>query len=258
MPGESLRDSGLSGAERINPYSDATTGKGEQVEQMFNSIAPAYDFMNTAMTFGLHRYWRTSALRKIAPALSGDVLDIATGTGDLVFHIARRYRSRKITGVDLSEGMLSIAEKKLMSLPQEERERIEFRVADCLQLPFEDESFDAITVAYGVRNFEHLRAGYAEMLRVMRSGGRLCVIELATPRNPIVKGLYRVYAGGIIPIAGRIVSGDSAAYSYLPKSIAAAPQRDDMAQIIRDTGFANISWRCLTMGTIAIYTAKKE
>lgn len=246
------------GAERVNPYDDSRH-KTEQVEQMFDSIAPAYDFMNTAMTFGLHRYWRDralAALRKAAPEAS-DILDVATGTGDVAFRLASLFPHARITGCDLSGGMLAIAQRKLERAEKSVKERISFGQADCLALPYADSSFDAVTVAYGVRNFERLAQGYAEMLRVLRPGGVLCVIELSCPEGKLTRPLYNLYSRQLIPTVGRLVSGDSRAYSYLPESIAAAPQRDAMTALMREAGFGRAAWRSLTFGAVTVYLARK-
>lgn len=243
------------------PY-DSRRDKGEQVEEMFDSIAPAYDFMNAAMTFGLHNYWRRRALRALE-RLSGKtggplrLLDIATGTGDIVFDLARRFPSASITGADLSAGMLAIARKKLASLDTATQGRIRFEQADCLSLPYEDNSFDAVTVGYGVRNFQRLEEGYREMNRVLRPGGILCVIELSQPSRQPMRSLYGLYANHLIPTVGRLVSGDSRAYTYLPESIAAAPQRDSMTAVMTRAGFTDARWRSLTFGAVTIYLARK-
>ena len=179
----------LSEVEKINPYSQEGE-KGEQVERMFDSIAPAYDFMNMAMTFGLHRRWRNIALKNAykrwkkyngeTPEFIGGgtkpkkILDIATGTGDVAFKLAKMFPQSQIIGVDLSEGMLNIARKKLAK-KSDETSRISFLKADCLHLPFNDEEFDMITVAYGVRNFSQLSAGLKEMFRVLKKNGVLCI-----------------------------------------------------------------------------------
>lgn len=251
-------DRRLSGAELVNPYTDAS-GKGEQVEQMFDSIAPAYDFMNTAMTFGLHRWWRRRALDEVGRRVKSParILDVATGTGDVAFDLLQRYPDAEVRGVDLSEGMLAIAEEKKKRLPETDRRRMTFGAGDSLALEFGNDEFDLVTVAYGVRNFEHLRKGLSEIRRVMRPGGTLCIIELSCPSNPVALRLYNIYSRGIIPAAGRLVSGDSRAYSYLPESIAAAPQRGDMTRILAETGFADATWKSLTMGAVTYYIAKK-
>lgn len=250
----------LSGAELVNPYDDSR-GKSDQVEQMFDSIAPAYDFMNTAMTFGLHRWWRSRALKgasgQLSHAAAIDILDIATGTGDVAFELHHRFPNSHIIGVDLSEGMLKIAERKLKNADESTRNHLSFEQGDSLNLRFADNSFDMVTVAYGVRNFEHLDRGLSEMARVLRPGGTLCVIELSEPTNPVTLGLYRLYARHIIPALGRIVSGDSRAYSYLPESIAAAPQRDRMTALMTAAGLRDCRWKSLTFGAVTYYICKK-
>lgn len=252
--------------EEINPYgdTDANTHKSEQVEKMFDSIAPAYDFMNTAMTFGLHRIWRNSAIRMLnrqcqlsAPAT--EILDVACGTGDVSFKLAREFPLSHITGVDLSPGMLQVARKKLGRLTQAGKisSPISFQVADCLNLPFADNTYKAITVAYGVRNFERLLSGYREMHRVLKPGGVLCVIELCEPKNPVMHALYRIYARHIIPLVGKCVSGDKSAYTYLPASIQACPQRQEMLELMHQAGFQKAEYKALFPGTVAVYLGQK-
>ncbi len=241
-------------AEKVNPYYDGRC-KTEQVRDMFNSIAPAYDFMNRMMTFGIDKLWRLRAVNMLRRKSPQHILDLATGTGDLAMLMYRKLHPGRITGVDLSPGMIAIAEKKVEAAGLSSA--IRFMNEDCLDLPFAPEVFDCITVAYGVRNFEHLDRGYAEMYRVMQRGGTLCVIELSTPRSPLVKPLYKFYTGHIIPWVGKAVSHDVRAYSYLPESIAAVPQGEEMLQLIRDAGFKNCRCRRLTFGTCSIYLAEK-
>ncbi len=247
------------GAEVVNPYRKEGA-KGEQVEQMFDSIAPAYDFMNTAMTFGLHRWWRNRALKALDIPYSPEslkALDVATGTGDVAFKLGSINPQMEITGIDLSDGMLDIARTKLSGMPKETQHRMSFIKGDSLKLDFEDNSFDLITVAYGVRNFENLRKGYREIFRVLKPGGKLCVIELSCPQNPLTKALYNIYSRKIIPAVGKMVSGDSRAYTYLPESIAAAPQREEMAAVMRECGFSDCRWKSLTFGAVTYYIATK-
>lgn len=263
----------LTGAELVNPYDDGKS-KGEQVERMFDSIAPAYDFMNTAMTFGLHRRWRNKAISKATAArLPRDyfrALDIATGTGDVAFELHRRFPNAQITGIDLSNGMLDIARKKLKEADKSAREEhypllkkgkefglVEFEQGDSLRMRFDDNSFDLVTVAYGVRNFEHLELGLREMHRVLKPGGTLCIIELSEPERGLLHAGYRLYARHIIPAIGRCVSGDSRAYTYLPESIAAAPQRDALTAIMERAGFRDCRWKSLTFGAVTYYIANK-
>lgn len=247
------------GAEKIMPY-NGHEAKGGQVEKMFDSIAPAYDLMNGIMSLGMHTHWRNVALRMAAERLGReprDILDVATGTGDVAFALHKRYPKAMISGLDLSEGMLKIAREKAAALPSEEKSKFRFVQGDSLAMEFPDDSFDMITVAYGVRNFENLRQGYREMLRVMRPGGVLCVVELSQPTSRFPLLGYQAYTRGVIPLAGRIISGDPRAYSYLHESIEAAPQREDMTDVMKSSGFKDAKWKSLMPGVVTIYTAYK-
>ena len=241
--------------EEINPYLYDGQSKTEQVREMFDNIAPAYDFMNRAMSFGLHRLWLRRAVKALGDGAPLDVLDVATGTADVAISIARKYPQTQLTGIDLSEGMLERGRQKVDEACL--GGRIRLRQADCLHLPFADGSFDAVSVAYGVRNFERLADGYREMLRVLRPGGTLTVIELSTPTSKLVRPFYNFYTRHIIPLMGRLVSKDIRAYSYLPESIAAVPQRDGMTSLMADCGFADAAYRKLTFGVCTLYTARK-
>lgn len=241
-------------AEHINPYDDLRP-KSEQVEEMFDSIAPAYDLMNRAMTFGIDRLWRAKAVRMLRALPHASILDVATGTADLAIQMARTLAPCRITGIDLSEQMVAVGHRKVEHAGLSET--ISLTTGDCLSLPMDDNTFDCVTVAYGVRNFEHLDRGYREMARVLRPGGTVCVIELSTPTSLIVKPLYRLYTHFIIPAIGRLVSKDPRAYSYLPESIAAVPQADAMLQLMREAGLRDCAYRPLTFGTCTIYTGRK-
>ena len=247
------------GAEKVTPYEGDCRDKGEQVRDMFDNIAPAYDFMNRAMTLGIDKLWRAKAVGLIKKHLGADspatILDVATGTGDLAILLARKLPQATVTGIDLSEGMVSIGRDKVEKAKL--GCRISLEVGDCLQLPFADNTFNCVTVAYGVRNFAHLDQGYRQMLRVLKPGGMLCVIELSTPTSPLVKPLYKLYTGSLIPLAGRLVSRDVSAYSYLPQSIAAVPQGNAMTALIAECGFTNARFQPLTFGVCTIYTATK-
>lgn len=240
--------------EEINPYADDPRHKSEQVREMFDSIAPAYDFMNRAMTFGIDRLWRRHAVSLLRTDDHSRVLDIAAGTGDLSILIAERLPDARVTGIDLSEGMTEIGRKKAASRGLSER--ITFETGDCLALPYADASFDCITCAYGVRNFEVLAAGYREMCRVLRPGGLLVVLELSTPRSALVRPFYKLYTQTLIPAVGRMVSKDTRAYSYLPKSIAAVPQREAMCEVMRSAGLTDCRFESLTFGVCTVYTAR--
>lgn len=245
----------MSEVEKINPYRNDSRAKDEQVQSMFDAIAPAYDFMNHAMTGGLDRLW----LRRLAAAAAGHspatVVDLATGTGDVAFALARRIPSAAITGLDLSEGMLDKARAKAAA--NGFAPRISFRQADCLATDLPDNFADVVTVAYGVRNFADIAAGYREMYRILRPGGKLCVLELSVPVAAVPKALYRLYTHSLIPLAGRLLSHDRHAYSYLPESIAAAPQRGAMTALLTDAGFVRALYRCFTFGACTLYTAYK-
>ena len=245
--------------EEINPYSDSEE-KAKQVEMMFDSIARRYDFMNMAMSMGQHRIWRNKALNAAITNLpyrdNLNVLDVATGTGDVAFRLHALLPDAMITGIDLSEGMLQIARNKLVQLPVGERDKIAFGKGDSLSLPFHDGAFNLVTVAYGVRNFSDLKQGILEMRRVLALGGILCIIELSTPERGLTKSLYDFYAGKIIPMIGKKVTGDKRAYSYLPESIKACPQRDDMAALLYASGFTNVNWKSLSFGALTYYIAK--
>ena len=245
--------------EEINPYS-RDEEKGKQVEQMFDSISRRYDFMNMAMSLGQHKSWRNRALKAAVNQLTDDrnpkVLDIATGTGDVAFKLHSLLPQSLITGIDLSESMLDVAREKLKKLPVKEQELIAFGKGDSLSMPFHDNEFDLVTVAYGVRNFSDLRKGINEMRRVLSLGGILCIIELSTPTGFIAKPLYKLYSGKIIPWMGKKVTGDNRAYSYLPESIAACPQRDAMAALLYAEGFSHVEWHSLSFGALTYYIAR--
>lgn len=239
--------------ERITPYGDGSGDKTRQVREMFDSIAPAYDFMNRAMTMGIDRLWRRKAVRLLRDCQHDDILDIATGTGDLAIKLARELDPIAVTGVDLSEGMIEIGRAKVAK--EGLQEVVTLGIGDCLLLPFTDASFDAVTCAYGVRNFADLLAGYREMHRVLRPGGRAVILELSTPTSPMVRPLYNFYTRHVIPTVGRLVSKDVRAYSYLPESIAAVPQGDAMTAIMLEAGFSQARAIPLTMGVCTIYEA---
>lgn len=241
--------------EQVTPYGASDTAKTEQVRQMFDSIAPAYDFMNRAMTLGIDIWWRQLAVKRLKRLKPAQILDVATGTGDFAIQLKESLQPEHITGIDLSQGMLDEAQRKIREKGLEKA--ITFEQGDCMKLPMADNTFDAVTVAFGVRNFEHLKQGYQEMARVLRPGGMLCVLELSTPTNPVIRWFYDIYTLHIIPWIGSLKSGDKSAYRYLPQSIAAVPQGDDMLQLMRNAGLRDASFKRLTLGVCTIYTAVK-
>ena len=239
--------------EQVKPYDEGA--KTEQVRQMFDAIAPAYDFMNRAMTLGIDIWWRRLAVKRLKRIAPAQILDVATGTGDFAIQLNDSLHPQHITGIDLSQGMLDEARRKVKGKGLEST--ITFEQGDCMALPMQDNTFDAVTVAFGVRNFEHLQQGYQEMARVLRPGGMLCVLELSTPTNPLIRWFYDLYTLHIIPAIGSMKSGDKSAYRYLPQSIAAVPQGDDMLQLMRNAGLKEATFRRLTLGVCTIYTAVK-
>ena len=240
--------------EYITPY-DNGQEKSEQVEHMFDNIAHSYDLLNRRLSFGIDSYWRKTALKQLKPFSPQKILDIATGTGDVAFELHRRFPYARILGVDLSAGMLKIAGEKLEKADESAKKHISFEQGDSLDLKLADASFDLITVAYGVRNFEHLLQGLREMRRVLKPDGLLCVIELSEPEGNMTRAGYRLYSRYLIPAMGQIVSGDSRAYRYLPESIAAAPQRDKMVDLMIEAGFGKAAWHSLTFGAVTYYLA---
>lgn len=241
-------------AEEVKPY-DQDAAKTGQVREMFNSIAPAYDVMNRMMTMGIDTIWRRKAVDMLRDYNPRRILDVATGTGDLAFLIDQRLKPDTLLGIDLSEGMLSVAREK--AAERGVADRVSFAIEDCLSLSLPDNSYDAITVAYGVRNFENLKQGFAEMYRVLSPGGVLCVIELSTPEHFPFRQLYKFYTYTIIPLVGSIISRDKQAYSYLPRSVAAVAQGEEMLDIFRSVGFKNCRLRRLTFGACTIYMGEK-
>ena len=237
--------------EQVTPYNDSTSAKTEQVRQMFDSIAPAYDFMNRAMTMGIDIWWRRLAVKRLKRIRPTSILDVATGTGDFAIQLHNTLHPQHITGVDLSQGMLDEAVRKVKQKGLEGA--ITFEQGDCMALRMKDETFDAVTVAFGVRNFEHLQQGYREMARVLKPGGMLCVLELSTPTHPLIRWFYDLYTLHIIPWLGSLKSGDKSAYRYLPQSIAAVPQGDDMLQLMRNAGLREATFKRLTLGVCTIY-----
>lgn len=240
--------------EQVTPYGEGA--KTEQVKQMFDAIAPAYDFMNRAMTLGIDIWWRQLAVKRLKRLKPTTILDVATGTGDFAIQLNDSLQPQHITGIDLSEGMLAEARRKVKKKGLEDV--ITFKQDDCMALHMDDATVDAVTVAFGVRNFEHLQQGYQEMARVLKPGGMLCVLELSTPTNPLIRWFYDLYTLHIIPWLGSLKSGEKSAYRYLPESIAAVLQGDDMLQLMRNAGLKNATFKRLTLGVCTIYTAVKS
>ncbi len=242
------------GPEEITPYED-TRPKTEQVRDMFDSIAPAYDFMNRMMTLGIDRRWRSLAVKRVRRHGADRILDVATGTGDLAIKLARKVDPISVVGVDLSDKMLQLGRRKVAEADL--AEIVKFEEADCMHLPLPDDSFDAVTVAFGVRNFENIRQGLSEILRVLKPGGIVVILELSRPTNRAVRWMYDMYTQEVIPFLGKLISKDPRAYTYLPESIAAVPQGPRMTALLEQTGFHDAAYKPLTLGVCTLYTAMK-
>lgn len=245
------------GQEKIKPYSSQGE-KSNQVEAMFDGIAPTYDFLNHAFSLGIDRGWRRKAVEVLGRFSPREVLDVATGTGDFAILISRLLSPQKIVGIDISEGMMKVASEKVSHLTKEQcPSEILFKKGDCTNLSFPDSSFDAVTVAYGVRNFQDLDAGLKEMLRVLRPGGHLLIVELASPPHFPMRQLFWLYSHVVMPFVGWLVSRDKRAYSYLPATMEAFPQGEVMEGILQENGFRNVEWRRFTFDICTMYLAEK-
>jgi demethylmenaquinone methyltransferase/2-methoxy-6-polyprenyl-1,4-benzoquinol methylase len=240
--------------ESIKPYS-RDEEKGAQVERMFDNIAPAYDTLNHAMSFGIDRWWRRAAINRLRRFTPKRILDVATGTGDFAILACRKLSPDTLIGTDISEGMMSVGREKVKEAGLSDK--ISFVRDDCTSLSFADEEFDAVTVAFGIRNFADLDKGLAEMCRVLRSGGHLVILELTTPESFPMKQLFAIYSKVVIPLLGRLLSSDKVAYRYLPQTIEAFPQGRVMKGALERAGFGEVSYKKLTFGICTLYTATK-
>lgn len=240
--------------EQIKPY-DGAGEKGELVEKMFDNIAPSYDTLNHRLSWNIDKYWRNKAIKQLKSLAPKTMLDIATGTGDFAILSAKMLQPEKLIGADISEGMMEIGRQKVAK--EGLGNVISFAKEDCLNLSFEDNTFDAVTAAFGIRNFQDLDRGLREMCRVLRPGGMLCIVELTTPVHFPMKQLFRIYSSTVLPIYGKMISKDSSAYDYLNKTIAAFPQGERMEQILHDAGFSKARFERLTFGICTMYIATK-
>ena len=239
--------------ETIKPYSNGE--KATQVEQMFDNIAPTYDTLNHRLSWNIDRGWRRKAIRQLAPFSPRSVLDIATGTGDFAIMAAQMLHPEQLVGADISEGMMQIGRQKVLQSGLEHV--IRFEREDCTALSYPDATYDAVTAAFGIRNFADLDRGLSEMCRVLKKGGHLSIVELTQPVTFPMKQLFRIYSHTVLPVYGRMISKDTAAYTYLTKTIEAFPQGERMVDILLRAGFAEASFRRLTFGICTMYFATK-
>ena len=242
-------------SKTITPYNDQQATKKEQVADMFNNISKTYDFLNHFMSLGIDIIWRKKAIGELKKDKPKLILDVATGTGDFAFEALKALNPDKIIGVDISRGMLDIAEQKIQK--RNLGDKFEVKLGDSEKLPFEADEFDAVTVAYGVRNFENLETGLADIQRVLKPGGKAVVLEFSKPKVFPVKQLYNFYFNYITPGIGKIFSKDSRAYSYLPESVAAFPDGKSFVALMDKVGFKSTRHRPLMFGICSIYTGIK-
>ena len=238
----------------VVPYKEERSGKKEQVARMFNNISRRYDFLNHLLSLGIDRGWRKKAIRFLKPLNPQIILDVATGTGDFALQ-SLSLNPRKVVGVDISEGMLDIGRKKIEK--RKLSHKIELKTGDSENLEFPDNTFDAVTVGFGVRNFEDLVKGLGEIRRVLKPGGMLVILEFSRPRKFPMRQLYNFYFKNILPGLGRLISKDKSAYTYLPESVEAFPDGTDFERILKNVGFKQTACKPLTFGISSIYTARK-
>jgi len=240
--------------QTVKPYKDSSLSKKEQVAKMFDNIAGNYDFLNHFLSMGIDIYWRKRLVKHLNKQAPKHILDVATGTGDLAIAMLKS-NPEKVIGIDISKGMLEVGHKKMKEKGLEDR--ITLQQADSENLPFEDNHFDAVTVSFGARNFENLEKGLSEMCRVMIPGGKLYILEFSQPTSFPFKQIYQFYFKFVLPLVGKFVSNDNAAYTYLPESVGAFPYGEKLNDIIEECGYRNAKSYPLTMGIATIYIAEK-
>lgn len=239
----------------VVPYVDSDTSKKEQVAQMFNNIASNYDFLNRFLSGGIDIYWRNKMIAQLKSSQPQKILDVATGTGDVAIALTK-LKPEKIMGIDISSGMLELGKKKIAAKKLDHL--ITMQQSDAENIPFEDNTYDAITVAFGVRNYENLEKGLKEMHRVLNTGGKLIVLEFSKPKRFPIKQFYNFYFAYILPVIGKFFSKDPKAYTYLPESVAAFPEGKDFENILTECGYIPLKTQPLTFGICSLYVAEKK
>lgn len=237
--------------EQVTPYTDRPDSKKQQVAEMFDNIAGKYDFLNHFLSLGIDKWWRKKAIDELVDKQPKEILDVATGTADLAL-AAMRLKPSRIVGVDISKEMLAVGRKKIEKKGLSNQ--IELFSGDSENLDFDSNTFDAVTVAYGVRNFENLQKGLDEIGRVLKPGGKLVVLEFSRPHVFPIKQLFNFYFKNILPLLGKLVSKDQRAYTYLPESVQTFPEREEFLNHLSKAGFKNNEWKSLTFGISSIYT----
>ena len=241
--------------DTIVPFKDSTDSKKKQVEKMFDKIAFRYDFLNHFLSAGIDVGWRKKAIKQLRSLNPKSILDVATGTGDMAILANKLLTADKIIGIDISEGMLEIGKKKIEKLGLQQR--IELLKGDSETILFDNNSFDAVSVAFGVRNFQDLELGLSEIKRVLKPGGKLVVLEFTKPKLPVIKNFYNFYLNLIAPTIGRVISKNKNAYQYLNDSVQKFPEGKDFVQILNKLGYKNASCKTLSLGISSIYCGEK-
>lgn len=241
-------------AEQVKPYGDASKSKKEEVAEMFNNISAKYDFLNHFLSLGIDKLWRKKAVKMLRSVNPKRILDIATGTGDFALE-SLVLKPTQIVGLDISSGMLEHGRVKMKKKGVDHI--ITMQQGDSEAIPYEDNYFDGLTVGFGVRNFENLEKGLGEMLRVVRPGGKLIILEFSKPKKFPIKQLFSFYSNNIIPILGKTISKDSNAYTYLPESVAAFPEGKDFENILAKVGYKDIRSTLVSGGIATIYSGTK-
>ncbi|MBB3123922.1 demethylmenaquinone methyltransferase/2-methoxy-6-polyprenyl-1,4-benzoquinol methylase [Mesoflavibacter sabulilitoris] len=240
---------------KVNPYKNSDLGKKEQVTKMFDTISKDYDGLNRVISFGIDIKWRKRVVEIVKKQQPKTILDIATGTGDLAINLAETS-AEEIVGLDISPGMLEVGKEKVKAKQLDNR--VKMIIGDSENMPFEDNTFDAITVAFGVRNFETLENGLKDILRVLKPGGTFVILETSVPTKFPFKQGYKVYSKFILPSIGRLFSKDKTAYKYLSESASVFPYGEALNNILRNIGFINVEDKPQTFGVATIYTASKQ
>lgn len=240
--------------EKIKPY-NGDEEKGKLVEKMFDNIASSYDTLNHRLSWNIDKGWRRKAIKQLEHFHPQTILDVATGTGDFAILEAKLLNPQKIIAADISEGMIGVGKKKVAELQLDDV--IEFRKEDTMQMSFDDESFDAVTAAFGIRNFQDLDQGLREMCRVLKKGGHLSIVELTSPTAFPMRQLFKFYSHHILPTYAGLISKDKSAYEYLTETIEAFPQGETMMEVFKKAGFAQSSFQRLTFGICTMYFATK-
>lgn len=241
--------------DTVVPFRQSTDSKKKQVENMFDKIAFRYDFLNRFLSVGIDKGWRKKAIKHLIPLRPKNILDVATGTGDFAITSYKMLNPEKITGIDISEGMLDIGRKKIKKLHLQNK--IELLNGDGEAIFYEDDSFDAVTVAFGVRNFQDLERGLAEIYRVLKPGGKLVILECSKPSLPIIKNLYNFYMKFVTPRIGKLISKNDDAYQYLNNSVQQFPERKTFINILNQLNYRHAFYKTLSLGICTIYCGEK-